>query len=162
MNEIIRKVKYKGELDLLGKKIPCYVLEDGTRVLSDRKSQETLGMVDEGDKSASGKRLVRYLEQKSLQPFLYKGKKAVHYDPLICYDGNQKISGRKATSLIDICDAFLEARKSIKLDTRQTIIAKESEIIVRATAKVGIIALIDEATGYQYEREKFELNKIFR
>lgn len=157
-----RKTKYKGELDLAGKKIPCYVLEDGTRVLSDRKSQEALGMVDEGDKKTSGKRLVRYLEQKSLKPFLYKGKKVDHYDPIVCYDGNQKISGRRATLLIDICDAFLEARKHIKLDTRQEIIAKESEIIVRTTAKVGIIALVDEATGYQYERERFELQKIFK
>ena len=39
-------------------------------------------------------------------------------------------------------------------------IAEQSEIIVRAFAKTGIIALVDEATGYQYEREEFELQKI--
>lgn len=34
--------------------------------------------------------------------------------------------------------------------------------MVRSFAKVGIIALIDEATGYQYERERFELQAILK
>lgn len=32
MTDKKRKVKYEGELDLNGLKLPCYVLEDGTRV----------------------------------------------------------------------------------------------------------------------------------
>lgn len=32
--------------------------------------------------------------------------------------------------------------------------------MIRGFARVGIVALIDEATGYQYERERFELQKI--
>jgi hypothetical protein len=32
--------------------------------------------------------------------------------------------------------------------------------LVRAFAKVGIVALVDEATGYQYDREKDALQKI--
>lgn len=32
--KIDNKIKYEGELDLNGLKIPCYVLEDGRRVLS--------------------------------------------------------------------------------------------------------------------------------
>ena len=43
---------------------------------------------------------------------------------------------------------------------RQEIIAFQCEILVRAFAKVGLIALIDEATGYQYERERDELQKL--
>ena len=43
---------------------------------------------------------------------------------------------------------------------RQAIIAQQSEIIIQAVAKVGIIALVDEATGYQYDREHTELQKI--
>jgi hypothetical protein len=164
MNEIIRKVKYKGELDLSGKKIACCVLEDGTRVLTGRGYARALKMLDEAEKGkeTSGSRLDRYLNQKSLKPFLYKGKRLDHYDPLICYDGGKKVNGYEATRLVDFCDGMLEARNHIKLDTRQEIIAKESEIIVRATAKVGIIALVDEATGYQYEREQFELQKILK
>lgn len=46
------------------------------------------------------------------------------------------------------------------LTPRQQPLAVASEILVRSLSKVGIIALIDEATGYQEEREKDELQKI--
>src|SRR6266540_4136768 len=166
MNTKNRKVKYKGELDLAGFKLPCCVLEDGTRVLSGRGMQDALKMVDETGDSGHrppGTRFKRYLSQKSLQPFIYKGKKVDHYDPIICYDGEQKIHGYEATLLVDFCDGMLEARKSRKLSSlRQETIAEQCEILMRSFAKVGIIALIDEATGYQYERERFELNKVFK
>lgn len=71
-----------------------------------------------------------------------------------------KINGYEATILLDICDGFLDARKNIKLSPRQEIIAHQAEILMRSFAKVGIIALVDEATGYQYKREKDELQKI--
>ena len=65
--------------------------------------------------------------------------------------------GYEATLLLDICDAFLRARDDKKLSGHQLKIAKQAEIITRACAKVGIIALIDEATGYQAYRQKQEL-----
>jgi hypothetical protein len=156
MHTKIRTVKYKSE-KLAGFDLPCYVLEDGTRVLSGRGMQESLKMVDEvgeGAQKSSGTRLKRYLSQKSLQSFIYKGKTPGHYNPIICYDGNKEIHGYEATRLVDFCDGMLEARKNIELDTRQKIIAERCEILLRAFAKVGIIALIDEATGYQAVREK--------
>lgn len=54
----------------------------------------------------------------------------------------------------------MEARKNIELSDRQKIIADQCEILIRSFAKVGIISLVDEATGYQYDRERFELQKI--
>lgn len=153
------QIKYKGNLILGDYSIPCYVLEDGTRVLSGRGMQEALKMVDDNDKS-SGHRIIRYLTQKTLNPFIFKDKPSGHFDPLICYDGSKQINGYEATVLVDICDGILEARKHIKLSPRQAIIAEQCEILVRAFAKVGIISLVDEATGYQYERERFELHKI--
>ena len=153
------RVRNRGELDLAGIKIPCYVLEDGTRVLSGRGMQEALNMVDDNGKT-SGHRILRYLSQKTLKPFIFKDKGLGHFNPLTCYDGNKKINGYEATVLVDICDAFLEARKHIKLSSRQAIIADQCEILVRAFARLGIIALVDEATGYQNEREHLELQKI--
>lgn len=153
------KVANRGVLDLNGIQLPCYVLENGLRVLSGRGLQEALKMVDEAS-ATSGHRIVRYLRQKTLSPFIFKDKSPVHFEPLICYDGNKKINGYEATVLVDICDGFLEARKHIQLSPRQAIIAEQCEILVRAFAKVGIIALVDEATGYQYDRERFELQKI--
>jgi len=157
-----KQITHEGKINLGGFSIPCYVLKDGTRILSGRAMQETLKMVDEEEngKQTAGTRLARYLGQKSLQPFIYKDKTADHYVPTICYKGTHKINGYEATVLVDICDAFLEARKIIELSPRQAIIAEQCEILIRGFARVGIIALIDEATGYQYDRERFELQKI--
>ena len=161
---IKNKIKYEGEIDLGNEfKLPCYVLEDGTRVLSGRGMQSVLNMVDEDDgKQSSGARLSRYLDQKTLKPFIYKDKAAGHFDPIVCFKGDAKINGFEATVLVDICDGFLEARKKIKLSPRQQIIAQQCEILVRSFAKVGIIALVAEATGYQYDRERFELQSILQ
>ena len=57
-----RKIKYEGVLKLNNIDIECYVLEDGTRVLSGREMQRALNMVDE-DKSTSGARLSRHLKK---------------------------------------------------------------------------------------------------
>lgn len=56
----------------------------------------------------------------------------------------------------------MEADKDGKLTSGQKILASASLIIVRSLAKVGIIALIDEATGYQFDREKDALQKILK
>ncbi len=142
-------VKYRGELNLSGIKIPCYVLDDGTRVISGRGVQEALKMVDiEEGKRTAGTRLARYLSQKTLNPFISKYLESGHFQPIICTDLGKTIHGYKADALADICDAFLEARKHITLSPRQIIIAEQCELLMRAFARVGIIALVDEATGF--------------
>ncbi|MGP1500202.1 MAG: P63C domain-containing protein [Bergeyella cardium] len=154
-----KQISHEGEINLGGIIIPCYVLDDGTRVLSGAAMQNALKLQEDSE-NKSGTRLARYLNQKSLNPFIYKGKEPGHFDPIICYKGEQKINGYEATILADICEAFLEARKNISLSARQKIIAEQCEILIRGFARVGIVALVDEATGYQYERERFELQKI--
>lgn len=156
------QIRNKGELDLAGVKIPCYVLEDGTRVLSGRKMQEALKMVDEGGSKSSGHRMTVFLSRKNISPFISKYLSVGTLNPIECYDGKQKIMGYRAEVLADICDVFLEARKTIDLSPRQQIIAEQCEILMRSFARVGIIALVDEATGYQYDRERNELQKILK
>jgi hypothetical protein len=69
--------------------------------------------------------------------------------------------GYEATILADICDAVLVARKTGNiLAPNQTKIADQCEILVRGFARVGIIALVDEATGFQRDRAKDALAKI--
>jgi hypothetical protein len=68
---------------------------------------------------------------------------------------------RMAPILADVCDAVLAARRmGGVLAANQTNLADQCEILVRALARVGIIALVDEATGYQRDREKDALAKI--
>lgn len=160
--ETKKTIIHEGELNLAGLSIPCFVLEDGTRVLSGRGVQEALRIRDrqEGEKRG-GYILPTFFEANALKPFIDSKLEVANLEPIICYRGNQKIHGYEATILADLCDAVLEARKSgVKLTARQAIVADQCEILMRAFAKVGIVALVDEATGYQYDRERFELSKI--
>jgi hypothetical protein len=82
--EKINKIKYDGIIELNNTNIECYVLEDGTRVLSSREMQKVLSMVDDAEegKQTAGTRLTRYLNQKSLKPFIYNGKEEDHFKPI--------------------------------------------------------------------------------
>ena len=83
-----KQISHEGELHLGGTIIPCYVLEDGTRVLSSSAMQKALKV--QGDSSnPSGTRLARYLNQKTLKSFIYKDKDPGHFKPIICYKGEQ-------------------------------------------------------------------------
>ena len=102
------QIKCEGVLDLGGFILPCYVLEDGTRVLSGRKMQETLKIVDG---NTSGTKLPQFLSSSVLKPFIFNHKDAAHFEPIICYKGKQQINGYEATVLTDICQSILEARR---------------------------------------------------
>ena len=80
-----KKITHEGTLNLNGVEIPCYVLEDGTRVLSGRGMQGALKMVDDtlDSKQTSGARLYRYFNQKTLKPYIYKDKEPGHYKPIV-------------------------------------------------------------------------------
>lgn len=154
---MINKIECKGELKLGDFSIPCYVLENGTRVIPGRGIQQSLKIVENKN---SGTKIGLILNNLTLKPFIFRNLDPAHFEPLECYDGVLKINGYEATVLVDICDGMLEARKHIELTDRQKIIADQCEVLVRSFAKVGIISLVDEATGYQYDRERFELQKI--
>ena len=70
--------------------------------------------------------------------------------------------GYEATILPELCDAILAARQGKKLNYQQEHIAKQAELLVRAFARVGIIALVDEATGYQEIRDREALQEILK
>jgi len=151
------QVKCKGELNLAGTTIPCYVLEDGTRVLSSRGMQMGLRITEN---ERTGTKIDRFLSNDRLKPFIANNLGCAHFSPISCYDGDKRISAYKADLLADICDLLLEARREVKLTKRQMIVADQCEILMRSFARVGITALVDEATGYQAMRESTELQKI--
>ncbi len=68
--------------------------------------------------------------------------------------------GIKAEIIPKICDVWLDADENGKLRKTQIEIAAKAKLIMRALAHVGITALVDEATGYQYERARNALGEI--
>ena len=59
-----------------------------------------------------------------------------------------------------ICEAILDAQKAGALKANQKHLADMADLLIRGFARVGVIALVDEATGYQEDRARDELNKI--
>jgi len=142
---------FPGKLSIGGTQFAVYVLDNGKRVMAQREVVRVLtGQIKGG--------LERYLQSQNLQPYIDSDKitkQAIQFRiPGTQYKGN----GYEATLLLDICDGYLRARDARVLVSSQDDLAKQAEIITRACAKVGIIALIDEATGYQEFRKKQELH----
>ena len=141
--------------------IPCYVLEDGQRVLYQRALVSALGMARGGSSEGRGDRLAKFAAQKTLQAFVPQHLLEVTSDPIKFRTPSGHIAyGYEATVLADLCEAVLSARSAGKLQKQQEHIAERCEILVRGFARVGIIALVDEATGYQTYRERRALERI--
>lgn len=140
--------------------IPCYVLSDGKRVLHQRGMVSALGMSRGSSSTSGGDRLAKFVQGERLQPYVANVLQAVT-KPIKFYATNGQLAyGYEATVLADICEAVLKAREEGKLQKQQAHIAKQCEMLVRGFARVGIIALVDEATGYQDDRARDALAKI--
>jgi len=141
--------------------IPCYVLEDGTRVLSQRGFIAGVGM-SLGSSRSGDARHVALLEAEGVKPHVNNDLLPMLRNPIKFQNphGGGVAYGYPATVLADFCDAVLAARRAGTLPARQAQVAEQCEILVRGFARVGIIALVDEATGYQRERAKDALAQI--
>lgn len=133
--------------------LPCYVLENGMRVFSGRGIQNAIGA-----KSTSGAWINRFINSKPIQMNLQTGTFERLNDPIPFKrnnaGGSQSITyGYEATLLIDLCNAIIDAGNDRSFDIDEEYV-KNATIIVRAVAKVGIIALVDEATGYDKEKNR--------
>jgi hypothetical protein len=66
---------------------------------------------------------------------------------------NKTVRGMEAETFLDICRGYVRALLDDKLNNdAQVQMAHKATAFLAACAKVGLVALIDEATGYQYAR----------
>ena len=135
--------------------IPCYVLEDETRVLVQRGLATGIGM-----SNPSGAQIGRFALSKSIKPFISNDLKVVLDNPIKFVISGGIAHGYPATLLVDLCNAVLAAREAGALQRHQTHIAHRCETLIRGLAAVGVIALVDEATGFQRIREERALATI--
>jgi hypothetical protein len=140
--------------------LDCYVLNDERRVIIQRGMMTALDMSQGTAGRGDGDRLARFLATKSISPFVSSGLRDVIIDPIRFNVGGSTAYGYEATVLADICGAVLQARRDGKLNYQQEHIAERCESLVLSFAKVGIIALVDEATGYQYVRQRDALERL--
>lgn len=168
MTDSIHKATHEGELKIGNLAMPCAVLEDGTRVLSERGVTKALGAKRSGShwkrmrESGDGAFLPVYLSAANLKPFVDAELSMALSHPIKFRGrrGGNPGNGVPATILPKICDTWLKARDAGVLTPQQEHIAAQADLLMRGLAHVGVIALVDEATGYQEVRAKDELNKI--
>jgi hypothetical protein len=151
------KATHEGIIRLGGVEIACAVLSNGQRVLTQSSFMKALGR----SRQAKGRQyyngdvnLPAFLTAKNLKPFISKELEVtssqIEFKPL---RGN-KAFGYSADLLPRVCDVFLDAKQADIIMPNQRHIAERAQILMRGLAHVGIVALIDEATGYQEIRPR--------
>jgi len=158
---------YTGILPIGDMSFPCSVLSDGTRILTQSDFMTGMGMYYSGwvaknrsveDAAAD---VPHFMSFKSLKPFVDKHLGDLQ-SIIIKYrtERGALAHGIKAEIIPKICDVWIDADEQGNLGSRQKKVAQKARDLMRALAHVGIIALVDEATGYQEVRDRTELNKI--
>ena len=134
--------------------IQCYVLEDESRVLTQRGVFTAFG-ASRGGSYRGGAEIPRFLESRVLSSYISSELRVALKTPIPFKLPEGGVAhGYLATLLPEICNVIQCARSDGKLTSRQRFLADRVDILMRGLATVGIIGLIDEATGYQALREK--------
>lgn len=161
---------HEGELTIGSNVLPVAVLKDGTRVITQSAIFKAFGRTKRGRKKGEIRvlNMPAFIDANNLQPFISKELHSVlnilEYQTI----SGVKSTGYRAEILPLLCDVYLEARVSKKPDGKPVLtasqqpLAQSAEILMRSLSKVGIIALVDEATGYEKVKEKDALQEFLQ
>lgn len=153
---------FKSVLDISGTELPCAIVMGPNgiqRVLSENGITNAIL----GNRSGASKRLKRkaaeegallplFVAPGQLKPFITNELLDGPLKPIDYLDGNTMVRGYEANVLAAVCNIWLKAREAGKLLSQQLPKAQKAEILARALAETGIVALVDEATGYERVR----------
>ena len=142
--------------------IPCAVLDDGRRILSERGITDAFYPSRPNAKQfelASSAKLPVFLASNVLNPLIDMDYWGGAGAPVSYQDGDRTVAGFEASVLPSACEVWLKARDLGLLVGRQGSRAIKAEIVMRSLAHIGIVALVDEATGYQEIRPQDALQK---
>ncbi len=155
-------ISREGVVNIGGVELQCYVLDDESRVLARASFVKAIGRTG---KVKGGRRFDEefqvpvFLTAENLKPF-FPNDLEVNSKPILFTDGDNQMIGYRAELLPDVCDIFADAERAGVLRKNQLHIASACRILSRGLTRVGIIGLIDEATGYQHTRAANALAKI--
>ncbi|BCH32651.1 hypothetical protein MesoLjLc_45810 [Mesorhizobium sp. L-8-10] len=141
--------------------IPCYVLDDERRVLTISGMQSAMNMARGGSMVAGMNRFELFVSRERIKPYISNDLAERIRNPIIFVTPTGgRAYGYEAEILVELCEAVLAARQAGVLQKQQLSIAQKCELLIRGLARVGIVALVDEATGYQEVRKRDALHKI--
>ena len=147
----------QGTLQIGDVTIDVYVLEDRRRVIHKRGMARALGLKSEG-----GNAFMKTISRKGLGSAVSADLHGKIANPLEFLPLNgDPAHGYRAEVFIEVCDAIIDAGKQNKLASSQMFLALQAEFIVRSAAKIGIIGLIDEATGFISDKRREEYRELW-
>jgi len=141
---------HQGQMAIGELMLDCYVLADGRRVFHKRGMAKALGLKSEG-----GNAFMKTMQGKgigSALPAALRDKinSPINFKPLVGDTGH----GYEADMLAEVAKALISAAERGETFTKaQQPLVAQAKILMNAFAKVGVVALIDEATGYQQIRD---------
>jgi P63C domain len=141
--------------------IHCYVLNDGRRVISRTSALTALARSRSDGNVTVGGDLERYV--RPIGDYLKINLEDELIEFLLDNVTNKKVYGITAECFLEICRAYVRAANANALTSDlQRDLARNASAFLAACANVGLIALIDEATGYQYIRPEDALRLKLR
>lgn len=143
------RATHQGQMNIGDLRLDCYVLEDGRRVFHKRGMARALGLRSEG-----GNAFMKTMQRKGLGSMLPAALREKIDNPINFVALTQDVGhGYEADVLADVAKAIVAAGQAGALAPAQERLAAEAGALLNAFAKVGVVALIDEATGYQQIRD---------
>lgn len=164
MSKVLLKATHEGKIQIGDNELNCAVLSDGSRVITKSAIFKAFGRTKRGRNKGEIRvpNMPAFIDANNLQPFIGVDLQAVLIQIDYTDKNGNESNGYNADILPLMCKMYLDARNEKVLKIQQQPLARASEILLLALSKVGITALVDEATGYQYDREKDELQKILK
>ncbi len=154
--------EHQGVLNLGGMRLPCAVIQ-GPNGIQRVITEHGITNAILGSRSGASKRLKKaasdgglvlplFLAPGQLRPFISKELEEGPLTAIEYIDGDRLTRAFDAAILPAVCDVWLRAREAGALQKQQLSKAHHAEILTRALAQTGIVALIDEVTGYEKVR----------
>jgi P63C domain len=148
--------RWRGQIDLGGDLLDVYVLDGGQRVISLRATIKSIASTDSGN-------LGSYIGSNNLKPFIDHDKIAGELLEFSIPGNPVKSLGLTTEHFELICRGYVRALyEKAQLTERQREIAIKCAVLTAGLTRTGLDALIDEATGYQYERAEDALQVKLR
>lgn len=160
--EKLLKSTNEGKIQLGENELSVAVLEDGTRIITQSAVFKSFGRTKRGRMKEEIRvpNMPAFIDANNLQPYINEDLRSVLIPIEYKAINGSDSTGYDANILPLMCKMYLDARQDKVLKVSQIPLARASEILLIGLSKIGITALVDEATGYQFERERFELQKI--
>lgn len=169
MKKNVLKAIYNGEVKIGETTLPCAVLENETRVITQSSFLRAIGRSPKPPaKSGINNNLddlPSFLKANALKPFIDNELKASTIPILYETDKGEMLVGYDARLLPKVAEVYLSYRDHQNNNNSPILkqyehIITAADILMRGLAHVGIIALIDEATGFQNVRARKALEEI--